>query len=187
MTGPRLVRLTPIEPADAVVIAEAPLRLHSDVPSRRAIVRAIVAAGLAAALLDLSAALIQAWTGGLTTTRLLQAIATGWLGRTSYSMGMTSAALGLASHFMVAFGAATVFVLAARRMPFLVSVAWLSGPVYGMIVWATMRFVVLPLSAYPHIQPIDPSRMAIAIMIHITCVGLPIALAARCALGERRV
>lgn len=186
MTGPRLVRLTPIEPADAIMLDDPPLRLHRDVTTRRVILRAIVAAGLAAGLLDLAAALIQAWTGGLTTTRLFQAIASGWFGRASYSMGMTSAALGLVSHFMVAFGAATVFVLAARRMPFLISVAWLSGPVYGMIVWATMRFVVLPLSAYPHIQPIDPSRMAIAVLIHITCVGLPIALAARWALGERR-
>lgn len=154
--------------------------------TRRQTLRAIAAAGLAAGVLDITAALIQTWRAGRTATLLFQAIASGWLGRASYDMGIASAALGLASHFMVAFGAATVFVLAARRMPFLVSVAWLSGPVYGMIVWATMRFVVLPLSAYPHIQPIDPSRMVIAVLIHITCVGLPIALAARWALGERR-
>ncbi len=153
---------------------------------RRQTLRAIIAAGLAAGVLDITAALIQTWRAGRTATLLFQAIASGWFGRASYDMGTASAALGLASHFMVAFGAATVFVLAARRMPFLVSVAWLSGPVYGMIVWATMRFVVLPLSAYPHIQPIDPSRMVVAVLIHITCVGLPIALAARWALGERR-
>lgn len=152
----------------------------------RATMRAILAAGLAAGVLDLIAAVVQAKLGGLTIARLLQAIASGWFGRASYAMGATSIAAGLLSHFMVAFGAATVFVLAARRMPFLVSIAWLSGPVHGMIVWAAMRFVVLPLSAYPHIQPVDPSRMAIAVLIHIACVGLPIALAARWALGERR-
>jgi len=82
--------------------------------------------------------------------------------------------------------AAAVFVLTARRVPFLVSIIWLSGPVYGMLVWATMRFVVLPLSAYPHIQPVDPRGMAIAVAIHVFCVGLPIAAAARVMVPSRR-
>lgn len=152
--------------------------------SQRAVLRAIMLGGLAAGVLDIAAALVQASLRGTTPTRLLQAIASGLLGRATYDGGLATAALGLAAHFTIALVAATVFVLVARRVPFLVTVTWLSGPVYGMLVWATMRFVVLPLSAYPHIQDIDPGRMTIAVLIHVFCVGLPIALAARVMLAD---
>lgn len=153
--------------------------------SSRSAWRAILYGGLAAGILDIAAALAQATSGGVTPVRLFQAIASGLLGRASYDGGLATAALGLASHFAIAFGAATVFVLVARRVPFLVTVTWLSGPVFGMLVWAAMRFVVLPFSAYPHIQPVDPGKMTMAVLIHVFCVGLPIAIAARFALADR--
>lgn len=151
-----------------------------------AALRAILWGGFFAGLLDLIAAITQSVGRGGSATRLLQAIATGILGRASYEGGSASAALGLVAHFTIAFGAATVFVLVARRIPFLLSIVWLSGPVYGMIVWAMMKFVVLPLSAYPHGGGSTPRGMMTAVLIHVFCVGLPIAIAARVALIEGR-
>jgi uncharacterized membrane protein YagU involved in acid resistance len=148
--------------------------------------RAILFGGLAAGVLDIGAALYQAAERGSTSTRLFQAIASGWLGSASYEGGTATAVLGLFTHFLIAFTVATVFVVAARRVPFLISVTWLSGPVYGMLVWATMRFILLPLSAYPHPQVIRPGPMTMAVLIHVFCVGLPIALAARIAMADRR-
>lgn len=149
-----------------------------------AVVRAILWGGFSAGLLDLVAAITQSVGSGGSATRLLQAIATGVLGRASYEGGAASAALGFVAHFVIAFGAAAVFVFVARRIPFLLSVIWLSGPVYGMIVWAMMKFVVLPLSAYPHGGGGTPRGMVTAVLIHVFCVGLPIAIAARVALRE---
>lgn len=154
-------------------------------PAPRATLRAIVIGGLAAGILDIAAALVQAAQRDSTPERLFQAIASGILGRASYDGGLATATLGLIAHFVIALGAAAVFVIAARRVPFLITVPWLSGPVYGMLVWATMKFIVLPFSAYPHAQVNDPRAMMVAVLIHVFCVGLPIALAARIALGER--
>ena len=153
-------------------------------PRANAVLRAILWGGFSAGVLDLIAAITQSVGRGGSATRLLQAIATGILGRASYEGGNASAALGFVAHFVIAFGAATVFVLAARRIPFLLSITWLSGPVYGMIVWAVMKFVVLPLSAYPHGGGSTTRGMVTAVLIHIFCVGLPIAIAARVALRE---
>jgi hypothetical protein len=147
--------------------------------------RAMILGGFAAGVLDLAAAMLQAGLRGIAPVRLLQAIASGLLGTASYEGGYATAALGLACHFAIAFGAAGVFVIVAQRMPFVVDRPWLSGPTFGVMVWAVMRFVVLPLSAYPHIQPMRPSAMAIAVLIHVTCVGLPIALAVRAVTSGR--
>jgi hypothetical protein len=117
-------------------------------------------------------------------TRVLQAIASGALGRAAYDGGLASALVGLLSHFTVATGAATVFVLMARRVPWLLRAPWVSGPVFGIGVWAAMRFVVLPLSAFPHVQPSDPEAIATALLIHVLFVGLPIAFAVRASAGR---
>lgn len=148
--------------------------------------RAVIVGGFAAGVLDLAAAFTQAGLRGVAPVRLLQGIASGALGMASYDGGLASAALGLVCHFTIAFSAAAVFVSIARTMPFVLERPWASGAAYGVMVWAVMRFLVLPLSAYPHIQPMRPGPMAIAVLIHVTCVGLPIALAARAVLARER-
>jgi hypothetical protein len=107
-----------------------------------------------------------------------QAIASGVLGAKSFSGGTETVALGVALHFVIAFGAAAVFYLASRKLPFLVDRAVLSGLIYGALVYAFMHIVVLPLSAAPH------SHMAFIYKLcefveHWFCVGLPIALSVR--------
>jgi hypothetical protein len=146
--------------------------------------RPILAGGIAAGVLDLGAALAQGALRGAGPTRVLQAIASGALGRAAYDGGLASALVGLLSHFTVATGAATVFVLMARRVPWLLRAPWVSGPVFGIGVWAAMRFVVLPLSAFPHVQPSDPEAIATALLIHVLFVGLPIAFAVRASAGR---
>ncbi len=150
-------------------------------PSRARLLTPILAGGLAAGVLDLAAALGQAALGGTSPERLLQAIASGLLGSAAYQGGWSTALLGLLAHFIIATGAATVFVLAALRIPSLLAAPWVSGPLFGLAVWATMRFVVVPLSAFPHAQSAEPSALASAMLIHVLFVGLPIAFAARAA------
>ena len=62
-------------------------------------------------------------------------------------MGWHSAAMGLACHFLIATAMVAVYGLAARRWPTLVD-RWVRyGAAYGLMLYAVMNLVVLPLSA----------------------------------------
>ena len=86
---------------------------------------------------------------------------------------MATAALGLFCHFTIAFGAATVFFLLSRKMPFLTRQFVLAGVLYGIAVYFFMGRVVIPLSR-AHRNPFSLKMMIIGVVIHIFCVGLPI-------------
>ena len=139
---------------------------------------AILWGGLLCGVLDITAALVVYGTMGAKPLRLLQGIAGGVLGPRTYSGGIATALLGLLCHFVIAFSAAAVFVAASRVAPFLVRQAVLSGVLYGIAVYFFMSRVVVPLSAAAKF-PFSLKMMVIGIIIHIFCVGLPIALAAR--------
>lgn len=140
--------------------------------------RAILLAGLACGVLDISAALVVYGFFGAKPLPLLQGIASGLLGAQAFGGGVATALLGLVCHFVIAFGAATVYVLATRVISWLTQHAILSGVLYGVVVYFFMNRVVLPLSAAAH-RPFSLRFMIIGIVIHIFCVGLPISLVAR--------
>ena len=71
---------------------------------------AILWAGLACALLDITAALVVYGFFGIKPLRLLQGIASGLLGRRAFDAGLATAMLGLGCHFFNAFSAAAVYV-----------------------------------------------------------------------------
>ena len=107
-----------------------------------------------------------------------QTIASGVLGMKSYSGGVSTAMLGLALHFTIALGAATVYYLASRKLSFLIHRAVLSGLIYGASVYLFMHLVVLPLSAAPHGE-MPFIYTACEFVEHWFGVGLPIALSVR--------
>jgi phage shock protein PspC (stress-responsive transcriptional regulator) len=140
--------------------------------------KAISVAGLTCGVMDISAALIVYGLMGSKPLRLLQGIAGGILGPRTFSGGISTALLGLTLHFVIAFGAATVFFLASRVMPFLLNHAVLSGVLYGIAVYFFMNRVVVRLSAATKF-PFSIKMMLIGVIIHIFCVGLPISLTIR--------
>jgi uncharacterized membrane protein YagU involved in acid resistance len=141
--------------------------------------RAILAGGLAAGVLDIVAACALAGSRGTPPLRVLQHIASGLLGPAAFQGGTATAALGLLLHFVIATGAAAVFVVAARSWPALTRRVVLVGAAYGVVVWAVMNQVVVPLSrVVRRAQPQPLSGMLTMIAIHMVCVGIPIALAA---------
>ncbi|HXJ14696.1 MAG TPA: hypothetical protein VNH19_20660 [Candidatus Limnocylindrales bacterium] len=139
---------------------------------------AITIAGLACGALDIAAALVVYGSMGLKPLRLLQGIAAGLLGPKSFQGGVPTAVLGLALHFVIAFGAATVFFAASRNMRILVDQAALFGVLYGIAVYFFMNRIVVPLSGATKF-PFSVKMMLIGVVIHIFCVGLPIALSVR--------
>jgi uncharacterized membrane protein YagU involved in acid resistance len=141
--------------------------------------RAILLGGLGAGILDITYAIVVSrLLRGTDAVTVLQSVATGLLGESAYEGGAATAALGLFLHFVIAFSAAAVYVLASRRLPTLVRRPWLWGALYGMAFYLFMNFVVLPLSAFPHKLSFPPLVLARGLAGHIVCVGLPIALAA---------
>lgn len=137
--------------------------------------QAILWAGLTCGVMDITAALVVYGYFGLKPVRLLQGIAAGLLGPRSYTGGPATAFLGLLCHFVIAFLAAAVYFALSRAMPFLNQHAILSGVFYGPAVYFFMQHIVLPLSNATK-RPFSVRMMLIGVVIHIFCVGLPIAL-----------
>lgn len=143
----------------------------------RGALRAIVIAGLIVGAMDITSAIILAILRGSTAMRLLQFVASGLLGRQAFEGGVTAAAIGLALHFVVAFGVVTVFWLASRWWPILRRRPVISGITYGLIVFAVMNLIVLPLSAAKPRHVL--SRDLIQIAIHMFIIGVPASLLIR--------
>ena len=139
-------------------------------------VRAIVWGGLLAGVGDITFAFVV-WRS-IGPVRVLQSVASGLLGAAAREGGLATAALGAVLHFTIAFIWATVFWLASRKLRFLVEHPIICGLLYGVVVYAFMYCVVLPLSAIHASLPRDTSAILLSATGHALLVGLPIALAA---------
>lgn len=141
--------------------------------------KAILLSGLAAGILDITAASLNIWiNSGRGPMRTFQSVAGGLYGAETFNGGYQTAAIGLALHFLIALSAAAVYFLASRKLRFMIDRPILSGAAFGIAVWLFMYIVVLPLSAWK-VLPGSLSSVLIGIFIHIFFVGLPIALITR--------
>jgi uncharacterized membrane protein YagU involved in acid resistance len=141
-------------------------------------VQAIFWGGLLAGTLDAVDGVIAFGTQGLNPIQVLQYIASGALGQSAFHGGLTTAALGAAFHFSIAWVAAAVFVLAARRRQVLKRHAVPAGLLYGSVVYCFMNYLVLPLSAVAA-SPFHIGLFVNGVIGHALLVGLPISLFAR--------
>lgn len=150
-------------------------------PQRSRILDGILYGGLAVGVLDGAAAVITTLLYGRSPGRMFQGIASGLIGRASLDGGWPTTLLGAALHFLIAFIWAAIYNGASLKLPTLIRRAAVWGPIYGVVVYFAMQNIVLPLSA------IQKSPFTIApmmqllqgLIIHIICVGTPIALLAR--------
>ncbi|MGH7675957.1 MAG: hypothetical protein ACREMV_11865 [Gemmatimonadales bacterium] len=147
--------------------------------------RAIALGALAVAVLDGLDAVVFFGLRGVPPVRIFQAIASGLLGRAAFGGGLATAGLGVALQFTIALTIVTVCVLASRRFPALARRPFVWGPLYGVVAYLTMTFVVVPLSAAVTSPPSLPVVLN-GLLIHIVGVGTPSALAARAAARGRR-
>ena len=142
--------------------------------------RALLLGGLTVGVLDGLDALIFFGLRGVSPARLFQGIASGLLGRSAFAGGMATALLGVLLHFLIAFVVVAIYHLAARRLPGLTLRPWIYGPLYGILVYLVMSFIVIPLSAMGFRSP-SPGVLLNGLLIHALGVGLPAALSARAA------
>ena len=145
------------------------------------IVPGILLAGLGAGVMDITAACINgAIRNGRTPFFVLQSVAGGWFGAKTFEGGYKTATIGILTHFFIATIWAAIFYLASTKLPFLTRQAVICGILYGIAVYAVMYMVVLPLSAYQFKFFNQPATSILTgVLIHMFCVGLPIALITR--------
>src|SRR5580700_1903279 len=136
--------------------------------------RAVVWGGVACAVLDGSSASVQFGLKGIRPLRVWQGVASGLLGERAFREGWVSGGFGLLLHFGIAVSVATVFVEACLQFPFLARAYWISGPLYGVIVFLVMNLAVVPLSLRPA-RPASSPVIFVQLIIHVPFVGMPIA------------
>jgi len=144
--------------------------------------KAILWAGLIAGALDAIDGIAAYSFLGLSPIQVLQFIASGALGKSAFSGGLATAALGAGLHFSIAFVAAALYVATTRHLPALNTRPVAHGTAYGLAVFVFMSYFVLPLSAVAA-SPFSLPMFLNGVFDHVLFVGIPIALVARKAAG----
>ncbi len=140
--------------------------------------QAILWATLIAGVLDASDGVVFFGLHGLNPIQVLQYIASGVLGVSSFHGGLATVALGATLHFLIAAVVASIYILVSRQLPVVNRYAIALGLFYGASVYLVMTYLVLPNSE------VAPSSSSLAALLngligHALFVGLPVALAAR--------
>ena len=136
---------------------------------------AVLAAGTLTGAVDLLGAFASYSSQGATVDGILKYIAGGLLGPTAMQGGIGTALLGLLFHFALTTGMAGVYMLAAIKIDTLIKHPWISATIYGVITWAVMVYVVVPLSGVVGWKLPTGWSIVSGLLGHIFYVGIPIA------------
>lgn len=104
-----------------------------------------------------------------------QGVASGWLGKAAADGGAGAMALGIATHFAIATCMAAAYALVAARRPVLYRRPVACSLAYGLVLYAVMYRVVLPLRFPAAFPRWDGVQSATDIASHLG-VALAIAL-----------
>ena len=115
---------------------------------------------------------------------VLQTVASGPLGD-AIADSPAGAPLGLLVHFAIMAVMAAAYILAAARIPLLNRHWWLTGLLYGVVLWIVMYWIVMPLRWDSYATPSEPLAIGKQLFAHCVLVGLPIAWVAVRHFGTR--
>ena len=139
----------------------------------------VLLGGLVAGTFDITYACTFWWLKrGVLPTRVFQSVASGLLGDASFTGGWRTALLGLALHYSIATSMAVTYYLFARKWSELSQRPWVYGPLYGVLVYGIMNYIVVPLSAA------NPGSrnlvwVVLSVAVHAFLIGTPCAIFAR--------
>jgi hypothetical protein len=140
--------------------------------------RPIAIATLIAGTLDILFAMILTLAYGRQVPDMLRYVASGpFPGATN--MGAAGAALGLLVHFtlMAIMAAVYVWFASQPRREHLTTMPIRAGIAYGVVTYAVMNWIVVPLRFDAPLPP-KPLSIVTQLFAHIVLVGIPIALIA---------
>ena len=143
----------------------------------RSIARPIILATLVCGTLDILLAMILTVLRGRHIPDMLRFVASGPLPN-AVDMGSGGAILGLVVHFTLMAVMVAVFVIAARQRPALLDNPLLWGLAYGLVTYAVMNLIVVPLR-FPAAWPPNALSIGTQLFAHIVLVGWPTAFITR--------
>ena len=111
------------------------------------VIKPLLLAVLVAGTLDIAGAILILANGNAAGT--LKFIASGLIGSGAFTGGTGTMILGLVIHFFIAFCFSVLYFIVYEKIAFFRSNRFVSSFVYGLFIWATMKFLVLPLTQLP--------------------------------------
>lgn len=139
--------------------------------SGRSIWKPILVATAICGTLDILFAMILTLWRGREIPAMLRFVASGPFPQAT-DWGAAGSLLGLAVHFTLMAIMVGVFVSAARQVPAVTDRPWLSGLIYGLITYAAMNLIVVPLR-FPAAWPPKALSVSTQLFAHIVLVGWP--------------
>ncbi len=138
----------------------------------------ILLAGLVAGILDGAAASIQFMinSGGKSPAIVFKYISSALIGKEALAGGTGMVILGILLHMLIATIFAAIFFFLYKKIHWISQHIFVSGIIYGILVWVAMNRVVVPLSKLTSPKSFDITNAITAILILIFCIGIPIAL-----------
>ena len=118
---------------------------------------------------------------GVSPIRVMQSVARGVLGKSSFDGGVPTALLGVLLHYTIAVSMAVAYYLVSRRVGALTRQPIAFGVAYGVLLYLIMNLVVLPLSAVGMPKFDNVVWVAMSVVMHMV-FGLICAFTARRAL-----
>jgi hypothetical protein len=144
---------------------------------RNSMSKPIIVATLICGTLDILFAMILTVSRGKQIGGMLRFVASGPF-PSATDMGAAGSALGVAVHFTLMAIMVAVFVFAARAVPWLLDKPLLSGLVFGLVTYAVLDLVVVPMR-FPAAWPPSTLSVTTQLFAHIVLVGLPTAFITR--------
>ena len=144
---------------------------------QRSIWKLIAVATLVCGTLDILLAIILTIWRGREIGGMLRFVASGPFPAAA-EMGTAGSVLGLAVHFTLMAIMVAIFVIAARALPFLLDKPWVSGLLYGLITYAVLDLIVVPMR-FPTAWPPSTLSVTTQLFAHIALVGWPTAFITR--------
>lgn len=155
------------------------MAIVSNIPFKQFITpKKIITAGLLVGVIDGVAAIINYLIkGGKHPEKVFTFIASGFFGKEGLTGGTSMVICGVVFHLLIACIWTAIFFFAYSKIRIMRKNWIITGSIYGIIVWAVMTRLVMPLSNTPLI-PFKINQAIIAAMILIIAIGLPLSFIA---------
>jgi hypothetical protein len=144
---------------------------------------AIVTATLVSGTLDILSAFVFGGMKGVGPGQILRYVASGPFGDAVRDGGSVAAAVGLGVHFTLMAIMVSLFFLIASRVDIVRRQWFISGPLYGILIYLVMYWIVTP-ARFGTMPRTDLWSVGNALFSHIVCVGLPMAFIASRTIGS---
>jgi hypothetical protein len=136
--------------------------------------RGIFTAIAVSGTLDILSAFVFGGMKGVGPDKILRYVASGPFGDSMRDGGLAAAAVGLAVHYALMAVMVSLFFLIASRVEIVRRQWLLSGPLYGIVIYLVMYWIVVP-ARFGSVPKTDLWSVGNALFSHIVCVGLPMA------------